>query len=202
MLKKNNVLEKEKDSTYVSFTFRLITIDKSCCWTQNIVQMSWGNCTHHNPFSFSVSVTVCLIWGISFIPYQNAAPNLWAIFLSLLDFVFRNKFQFIYSNYNVINTYAVFIPLFDFSSSSTWMHCASFPLFSLKWFIIQMHGNFNGNLHGAVKVRLADGYGINVCKICLGLQVLCYSFGCYCFPKPWQLKEKKNKQREDQPQEN
>lgn len=67
-----------------------------------------------------------------------------------------------------------------------------------QWLIIKMHGNFNGDLHGAVEVRLADGYGMNVCKICLGLQVLCYSFGCCCFPKPWQLKnEKKNKQRED-----
>lgn len=61
--------------------------------------------------------------------------------------------------------------------------CLFYSFLFKQWLIIQMHGSFNENLHETVEISLADGYGMNVCKIYWGLQVLCYSFSCYCSSK-------------------
>lgn len=66
---------------------------------------------------------------INFLP--NCNKNLWAIFLSLLDFVFRNKVGSL-QQLQYYKHLCCEVPLFDFSSSSAWMHGASFLPFSLN----------------------------------------------------------------------
>lgn len=61
-----------------------------------------------------------------------------------------------------------------------------------------MDGSFNENLHEVLEVSLADGYGMNVCKIIWDFKLFVTVLVVIALPKSWQLKnEKKNKQRED-----